>query len=241
MNFRSAFLACVAGSVLAVAATGANADGYSRGSLKDHRLPFSWTGFYVGGVASYAWGDSKHCDDLTCSKPGVVYPAFDLSGGLGGVTVGYNAQMGKLVAGVEADWSWGSVDGSSPSTPGFNCLGSCATEVTSIGTVRGRLGYAFGNLLPYVTAGAAFTTYNASIGGPIVVAEDTTTKTSFTAGGGLEFAFSRHWSGKVEYLYISRLGDFAYDSGVACGAPPGNCFSRTDRIDTVRLGLNYRF
>jgi outer membrane immunogenic protein len=239
MRLRPAFLACALGSAIAVAATSAAADRY-RSSIKDEPKPFSWTGLYVGGVAGYAWGESTHCDDLTCAKPAVVYPQFDLRGGLGGVTAGYNLQTGNVVVGVEVDWSWGKVDGSSPSTPGFNCVGSCATEVTSIGTARGRLGYAFNNFLPYVTAGAAFTRYNASIGSPAVLAEDSTTKTSFAGGGGFEVAFSRNWSGKVEYLYISKLGDFAYDK-IACGAPPGNCFSRTDHIDMVRLGMNYRF
>jgi outer membrane immunogenic protein len=195
----------------------------------------------VGGVASYAWGDGKHCDDLTCSLPGIVYPDVDVDGWLGGVTVGYNYQMGSLVTGIEADWSWGDVSGSSPDTDGFGCVGSCDTEVNWIGTVRGRLGYAFDHVLAYATAGVAFTEYDASIGKP-VLAQGTTTETSFTGGGGIEYAFAQHWSAKVEYLYIHDFDDFAYDfEEGACGAPPGNCFARTDHINKVRLGVNYRF
>jgi outer membrane immunogenic protein len=134
MKLRTVVLSAAAAFSFAAVATSACAGG----SLKDDR-PFSWTGFYVGGLLSYASGDSKHCDDLTCDKPSVVYPKHEMGGWLGGVTAGYNYQMGRVVAGVEVDWSWGKAEGSSPDTSGFGCLGLCSTSVESIGTVRGRL------------------------------------------------------------------------------------------------------
>ena len=198
--------------------------------------PFSWTGFYVGGLMTWGWADAKHCDNQVC-VPG--WPAFEVNGNAAGFTVGYNYQISKFVAGVELDWSWGKINGSSPSTSSFGCAGTCDTSIESIGTVRGRLGYTFGNLLAFGTAGAAFTEYEASIVSGFT--RDTTTKTSFVYGGGFEYAFLRHWSAKVEYLYIEKLGDFVYDYRGSCGAAPNNCFSRMGHVETVRAGLNYRF
>jgi outer membrane immunogenic protein len=200
---------------------------------------YNWTGFYVGGLASYAWGRSQHCDAGICEAPGEIYPDFDINGWLGGITLGYNWQLANWVFGVEGDWSWGKVKGSSADTPDFGCGNLCLTEVKSIGTVRGRVGYAFDRLLPYLTAGVAFSRIHASIGNP-VEAEDTTTETSFVGGGGLEYAFAPNWSAKIEYLYISKLGDFDYDHVNNCGPEP-NCFARTHHLNVVRVGVNYRF
>jgi outer membrane immunogenic protein len=236
MKLRTVVLSAAAAFSFAAVATSACAGG----SLKDDR-PFSWTGFYVGGLLSYASGDSKHCDDLTCDKPSVVYPKHEMGGWLGGVTAGYNYQMGRVVAGVEVDWSWGKAEGSSPDTSGFGCLGLCSTSVESIGTIRGRLGYTFDRLLPYITAGVAYTEQHASIGSTNPISAQRTV-TSFVGGGGFEYAFDRHWSAKVEYLFIKREGgDFAYDPGTGCGAPPGNCFARIGDIQTLRMGVNYKF
>ena len=232
MRLHKAVLSAVAAVALGATATSASAGG--RGSLKDDR-PFSWSGFYVGGLATWGSADAKHCDG-DC-LPG--FPAFQVDGTAGGVTVGYNYQMSKWVAGVELDWSWGKINGSSGSTSNFGCSNQCDTSLESIGTLRARLGYTFGNLLAYATAGAAFTKYEASIANG--ASGDSTTKTSFVFGGGLEYAFAAHWSAKFEYLYIDKLGDFNYDRQDLCGGPPGGCFSRIGHIDTVRFGLNYRF
>ena len=207
---------------------------WADGPDTSHR-PFSWTGFYVGGLATYVSTDSKHCDAGTCAIPGVVYPDFGVTGGLGGIAVGYNVQTGKWVAGVELDWSWGDADGSSPGTASFGCAGDCTTSIRSIGTFRFRLGYALDRFLPYVTAGVAVTEYHASIGTPVL--EDSRSKATFTAGLGLEYALTRHWSAKAEYLFIDGAGDFLYTS--LCAAP--GCFARTDDIHTLRLGVNYKF
>ncbi len=241
MQFRSHFAPVVAAAFFGLTTTNVCADGFDHGSLKDGFAPqaVNWSGLYVGGVAAHAWADSKHCDDLTCGLPGVTYPEFDVDGWLGGFTVGYNVQWSNVVFGVEGDWSWGDMSGSSGSTSGFGCITTCNTDIDSIGTIRARLGVAYDRWLAYGTAGVAFVDQSASIGG--VTAQDSSTETVFTAGGGFEYAFDRNWSGKAEYLYIDDSGDFAYDSGAGCGAPPGNCFARTTHIDLLRIGLNYKF
>jgi outer membrane immunogenic protein len=196
---------------------------------------YNWSGFYVGGVGSYGWSQSRHCDDggVFCTLD------FDMNGWLGGLTLGYNWQLQNWVLGVEGDWSWGKIDGSIGDSDDFGCGGLCTTKIKSIGTIRGRVGYAFDRFLPYLTLGAAFTQLHSSLGSP-VLAEDTTTKTDFVVGGGLEYAFLPNWSAKVEYLYITKLGDHHYDPANVADCDT-ECFSRIDAVNLVRFGVNYRF
>jgi outer membrane immunogenic protein len=70
----------------------------------------SWTGFYVGGHAGYAWGRSD--GDLTFDPgtgPIVVFDpshrTIDADGWLAGGQIGFNYQINSLVFGLEADAS----------------------------------------------------------------------------------------------------------------------------------------
>ena len=201
---------------------------------------YNWTGFYVGAVGTYGWGDSQHCQNgfaVPCIATG---PFTNMKGWEGGLTVGHNWQWSQWVLGVEGDWSWGKLNGSSPSVTGFGCggAGTCDTWINSIGTARARVGYAFDRFLPYLTAGAAFSDLHASIISG--ASGDSTTKTDFVWGGGLEYAFWQNFSAKVEYLNITKLGDFTYDANAACGAAT-RCYVHVGSINLVRFGLNYRF
>jgi outer membrane immunogenic protein len=57
-------------------------------------------------------------------------------------------------------------------------------------------------------------------------------------GGGVELAFSRHWSAKMEYLYID-MGRHD-DSWAFSGLPTVNDTSLVYE-NLVRAGVNYRF
>ena len=112
------------------------------------------------------------------------------------------------------------------------------TSLDYAGTVRGRIGYAFGTVLPYATAGFAWghTRVNVNDAGGSVVSSPGQNHVGWTAGAGVEFAVSGNWSAKVEYGYID-LARRRYDLS-AFGLPgvdvdPG--------IHQVKSGLNYRF
>jgi len=181
---------------------------------------YNWTGFYIGVNGGGAWGHSKW-DSVG---------GFDLTGGLVGGTVGYNWQWASpWVLGVEGDIDWSNIGGTS-NAPG--CPG-CTVQNNWLGTARGRAGYAFGGFLPYVTGGLAFGDVKASVPG---FAGQTNTQVGWSAGAGAEYALTRNWSAKVEYLHVD-LGRF--DCGVNCGGTP------TDNVDfhgnLVRGGINFRF
>lgn len=207
---------------------------------------YNWTGLYLGGVVGYGRANGEHCDATvgagdTCRAE---FPQTDPKGWNAGITLGYNWQLANhVVLGIEGDWSWGNMKAEAPTSLAFGCgtaigVDGCFTKIKSFETIRGRVGYAFDRLLPYVTAGVAFTQLEASIGVP-TLASGSTTKSSFVVGGGLEYALWQNLSAKVEYLYISKLGDFAYDTNGTCGMP--GCFVRVGAINEIRFGLNYRF
>ena len=140
---------------------------------------YSWAGPYLGVNLGYAWG-SVH-NNLT--KP---------SGVAGGVQAGYNwqtGQTGPLVFGVEGDiQATGANDTFAPwkfSNPWF-------------GTVRGRVGYAFNNIMFFGTGGLAF----GELRGETFGLSESHTKAGWTVGAGAEFGLTQNWSAKVEYLYV---------------------------------------
>lgn len=187
--------------------------------------PFSWTGFYVGINGGGAWGKSKWSN-----AAGATTGNFDTSGGLVGGTVGYNVQMGQAVFGLEGDIDWSGIKGTATNS---NCaVNACETKNDWLGTVRGRVGYAFGRMLPYVTGGLAVGNVKGTQAGIGSVSD---TKAGWTVGAGVEAAIYGPLSLKLEYLYAD-LGKLNC-GGTTCAVPTDIDF----HTNIVRAGLNYRF
>jgi outer membrane immunogenic protein len=196
---------------------------------------YNWTGIYVGAVGSYGWADAQHCSVLVPCVPG--NPVTNMKGALGGVTLGANYQINNIVFGVEGDWSGGRLNGSSPTTLSYGCAGTCDNSITSVATLRGRLGFAWNQIMVYATAGGAWERLTASLGTPALVS-NSTTKSNFVWGAGVEYGITQNWSTKVEFLRTSKLDTFVYDTNGTCGA---TCTLETKELNLVRFGLNYRF
>jgi high affinity Mn2+ porin len=191
---------------------------------------YDWTGFYLGGHVGYGSG-SFGPGTNPLPEQGVFFP-HSVTGLIGGYQAGYNRQLSnRVVLGIEADASFPSpVDVPALTPAPFN------TTLDYVGTVRGRIGYAFGTLLPYVTGGAAWghghVNFNDGAGNSILLRAQN--QLGWTAGAGVEFAVSGNWTAKLEYNYI----DFArrtYDLSDA-DLPVVNV---DPNIHLVRL--NYRF
>ena len=187
--------------------------------------PFSWSGFYVGINGGYGWGTAKLTNSLGTQS-------FNTNGGLVGATLGYNIQTGNWVWGIEGDWDWSGIKGSSSSAPLCAIGSNCSVETEWLATVRGRIGYAWDRWLPYFTGGGAFgdVKMTGSTGN-----SQTDTRAGWTVGAGVEWAFMGNWSAKLEYLYVD-LGTKTCSTTV--------CLISTDTSVTdnlVRAGVNYRF
>ncbi|KRQ17240.1 outer membrane protein, partial [Bradyrhizobium manausense] len=166
---------------------------------------YSWAGPYLGANLGYEWGSVSN----NPAKP---------SGFVGGVQAGYNFQNGPWVFGVEGDiQAAGADDTFAPwkfSNPWF-------------GTLRGRAGYAFSNVLVYGTAGLAFGELRAQTFGWT----ESHTTAGWTAGVGAEVGLAPNWSAKLEYLYIDLSSSQFAITGVSNGYS----------ASVVRAGVNYHF
>ena len=113
---------------------------------------------------------------------------------------------------------------------------SGTAQIPWIGTLRGRVGYAFDRFLLYVTAGGAATQLISTVNvGAIGTASTTYTHGAWTAGGGIEAAVTENFSARVEYLYL----DTGNINVAQVGAPSVTVTGRM-QDNLVRAGLNYR-
>ena len=193
---------------------------------------YDWTGFYVGGHFGYG-GGSLGPGTNPLPEQGVIFPT-SVTGLIGGYQVGYNREFAnRVVLGIEGDSTFTStVDqsalGRMPPVP-FN------TTIDYVGTVRGRIGYAFDRVMPYVTGGVAWGHAHVGIndGSGATVGH---TQPGWTAGAGVEFAVSGNWSAKLEYEYVDLQRQWYDLSGFGL---PGVVVD--PRIHLLKFGLNYHF
>src|ERR1700738_2442497 len=219
-----------AGIVLAICSPAVAADMPLKAPV--FKAVYSWTGFYLGGHVGYG-GGSLGPGTNPLPLQGVYFP-HSITGLIGGYQAGYNREFpNHVVLGIEADASFSSPTDAPALTPTpFN------TALDYVGTVRGRVGYAFGRLMPYVTGGFAWghSQFNLNDGAGKVMATLGQNQAGWTAGAGVEFAVSGNWSAKVEYDYIDlsrRMLDLSGFGLPDIGVDPN--------IHLVKLGLNYRF
>jgi high affinity Mn2+ porin len=193
---------------------------------------YDWTGFYLGGHVGYG-GGSFGPGTNPLPEQGVFFP-HSVTGLIGGYQAGYVRQFSNhVVLGIEADASFSSPFDAPAVTPA-----PFSTTLDYVGTLRGRIGYAFGTLLPYVTGGFAWGHghVNFDDGGGNAILLRAQNQFGWTAGAGVEFAVSGNWTAKLEYNYID-LARRSYD--LSDGGLPG--INVDPKINLVKFGLNYRF
>ncbi len=192
---------------------------------------YNWSGFYIGGHIGGGFSNSSWSDPIT----GANGDDFSKSGFLGGGQVGVNAQYNWLVVGLEGDFSWTGLKGSSTDSIGDKIN----TNVDWTSTVTGRVGAAFDRLLVYGKGGLALADDQSSftdLGGN-TASNGSMVRTGWTVGGGLEYALTQNLSAKVEYDYLgfgNKTMNFT--------TPLVGVSSNTNlNVQEVKAGLNFRF
>ena len=188
LRFGLTGLALTAGFAFAAFSASA-ADIYAVGGGPAY-VGVNWTGFYLGvngGYASDAWDRHGGMED---------------NGGFGGGQFGYNWQgRSNLVLGFETDFEGSAIDHSRAGTITWsNGDVDPATHHRAIdyfGTVRGRIGYAFGSVLPYFTGGFAYGDKTNEYNDTAAtfhngVYKDDGMKAGYVLGGGLEYKLAAH-------------------------------------------------
>jgi len=220
---------------------------------------FNWTGPYAGVHLGYGRGNADtNVDPLPPGIPGDQAPSTlgpHPGGVVGGVQAGYNYQMGCFVVGIEADFSGSGMSGSQSVSPvilggGVSVPGVISTHENTnwFGTLRPRLGYTVKpNALIYATGGLAYgdVSYSASTDfGPGFVsypASLSTTKVGWALGGGVEYAVSRRWTVKAEYLYMDLGSESAIGNGVPLNPPFTEGYTWKTTANIFQIGMNYKF
>ncbi|WP_454617799.1 outer membrane protein [Bradyrhizobium cenepequi] len=231
---------------------------------------FSWTGFYVGANVGFGGDKFDYPFDAFQRQLQAEAPALESSiagnlsltssGFFGGGQIGYNHQFeNNVVAGIEADFEASDIKGKFAGNALFTApglIGNASFDIGSkiewFGTIRGRLGYSWDRVFLYATGGAAYgkvkshASFNANgLVGPlpgVISASDT--QWGWTAGAGLEYALTRNWSFKTEYLYLDLGSHTLFNNtvdDVANGFFSSASMDVSTKLHTVKAGVNYRF
>ena len=222
-----------------------------------------WTGFYIGIHGGWRGGEQEWVRDNEDTPDLSVRDSF--SQGFGGVQIGYNHQFGQwFVIGVELTGSYGGPDAKQTFDESLNSddIKHFKTKHDWEGTFALRAGFTSLNnkLFMYVKGGGAVTHWNYHYVNDETFANsaglpefdrwhEEETRLSPMVGAGFEYAFTCHWSAKVEWNRVF-LGEETV-SGVLHEDPNPNGFIDLDdpnhaykidlEQDSVLVGLNYKF
>ena len=225
--------------ILASAATALLAGAASAADLPRRAAPpvfvpvpvFTWTGFYAGFNAGYAFDASSRSNNSTFGVPApfavpgttATFRNRSQDGFSGGAQIGYNVQFtpgSGVVVGIEADAQYLDFGRSRNNAfvngavaPGFYVTDPRGlSSLDYFGTVRGRLGYAFDRTLVYGTGGFAYGSGGGRDFGLTNSSRDDF-QTGWAAGGGVEYALptdsflnffrSSAVTLKIEGLYVN--------------------------------------
>ncbi|WP_100253364.1 porin family protein [Methylobacterium sp. UNC300MFChir4.1] len=233
---------------------------------------FTWTGAYFGINAGYAYTEAdtirtvgigalqSNVNNLLRS-PAVRLPQDGFSAG---GQVGYNYQFtpgSGIVVGVEADAQYMDLQRTGVQSifrPAFNpnvLTNTYRTDLSFLGTVRGRVGYAFDRVFVYGTGGFAYGDVTQRVGfqtaAPLTYfGSRSRIDTGYAYGGGIEYALptdsflnffrSNAVTIKAEYLRYD-LGSHNLLVG-SVGGPGVGYISRFRTEGAIaRAGLNFKF
>lgn len=205
----------------------------------------SWRGFYIGGNAGF--GTARASADFNVFGIPAISGSETLDGAVFGGQLGYNAQWGRLVLGIETDLMAttqraGSTRLCLTALCGIGITQSSSDSIPWLGTLRLRGGFAIGRLFLYGTGGAGYGAFKSTQTLTTTLASVTTTteeqRLAWVAGAGVEAAFNSRWSIKVEYLHLDAGNQTTNYSLLGVGM-----VTAENRMteDMVRIGLNYRF
>jgi outer membrane immunogenic protein len=201
---------------------------------------FTWTGCYIGGNVGVLWANTDWIDRIPGDPAfGADFGSHTASGAIGGVQAGCNYQVGVWVLGLQGGYDWTNASGNNANF--LAAALSDQTQVKTLASVTGRVGYAWDRFLGYVKAGGASVRRSYSVffgGGTIATASET--RGGWTVGIGGEYAFLEWLTGFVEYDYYNFGSGGNTLACAGCGlfaaAVP---FNVTTNINVFKVGLNF--
>jgi outer membrane immunogenic protein len=215
--------------------------------------PFTWTTCYAGLHAGGGWGQKDLTDSVgILSNPTLVPGGFssanvDVNGYMLGGQVGCDYQFTpNWIVGIEGSLSGGNIGGTSTfAVPGGDTASFKSTS-DFLASVTGRVGYAWDRWMLYGKGGVAMVgdRYHVSDVDQFYAFDGTEDRLGWTAGAGIEWAFTPLWSVKLEYdYYWFGQRSVSLDDSTILGASPLPPFiapvNITQNIQVVTLGVNF--
>ena len=143
-----------------------------------------------------------------------------------GGKLGYDWQLGNIVVGGITDAFYSFADGNGRGGAPYK------SELNYYGTVRGKLGYSFGRLMAYGTAGYAYGEFEVKNTGTGASASEMLD--GWTYGGGLEYFWNRDINLHAGYRRID------FDDQTFSSLPAGQN-TLSPEMDIIDFGLMTRF
>jgi len=212
---------------------------------------FSWTGCYIGtqsgaGAGHTKWTDVDVPGDIDTLGRGRT-ATTDQTGMVYGGQIGCDYQIpgttffgGPLVIGLQGQLSASSV--ASTEMDSFNAAWALRNQIDWYASVTGRAGLALDRFLPYVKGGVAWDHNKIEIeNSGFTLGTPSLTRTGWTIGTGIEWAFNPAWSIFFETNYYDFSGQNSSLPGNP-GPPNGPFHINTSQtFETFVIGLNWRF
>lgn len=214
---------------------------------------FSWTGCYLGGHLGGGFAKKNITDPVQLvqdsflgagSTVGTTTVDVSPTGVVVGGQIGCDYQFApSWVVGIAGDAAGSTMKGSTivglPLSVPDTALVRAKTDFLT--SVTARIGYAFDNVLLYAKGGGALAgdryDVSGSFGGTPFGFVGLENRIGWTVGGGVEWAFSQHWSASVEYDYYG-FGHRVIAMSDATNAFLGNV-DVGQNIQVVKVGLNF--
>ncbi len=214
---------------------------------------FTWRGCYVGGQLGGAFASKDITDPVQLvqdsflgvgSTVGITTVNPSPSGAVIGGQIGCDYQFApSWVVGIEGEAAGSTMKGSTavglplgnPDTAFVQAKTDFLTSVTA------RFGYALDNVLLYAKGGGAMAAdrydVTGSFAGTPFGFEGLENRFGWTVGGGVEWAFSPHWSASLEYDY------YQFGHRVITMSDPTNVLLGSvdvgQHIQVVKAGVNF--
>jgi outer membrane immunogenic protein len=248
---KTTLLGCAAVSLLTASAFGAD---LAVPPVAPVAQPFSWTSCYGGAHVGGSVSRKDITDPVQLAQDsvlgagttvGITTTRLNSTGFLAGAQIGCDYQFySHLLLGVE-----GAVSGStmkSSTVVGFPLgfpgdQGVVSSKTDFIPSVTARLGVAVDRVLLYGKGGVAWagdqTNVVGSVAGTPFSFQGLSTRTGFTAGGGVAWAFAGPWSVNVEYDYYQ----FGHGNVFMTDSINGftGLLDTKQSIQVVKVGLNF--
>lgn len=210
--------------------------------------PINWTGLSIGASTGGLWSQTRQIQSAFFSNRFEQVDPHS-AGVYAGGQVGADYQFDRIVVGVAGDAGYTNAAGGRGCSSGIGGnFYTCKSNINDLYMATARVGYAMERSLLYVKGGAAFADTQEKQKSnfdnqPLIIpftypnSVVRTFSTGWTAGAGFEYAITRNWTAKAEYMHF-ELDKKNY----RFPTPLNIAFTQAQHTgDIVKVGVNYRF